>query len=505
MRPGARLLTAGLLGIGCALTACHDGLLRPAAPRAASLSMVVTLQRTTGGASEAYDHADGATIRFSAGGEVRRTETLPFSPSGSETVLRVDIPLREISEEMTVDLELQSAGRPLFRGSTSATFSAGATSTVRFSLTPVIASVTCAGSTLQFGTYGRTQPLTAAALFATGDTVGGVPITWSTSDARVASVTVDGLVAAVSDGDASVTCASGSMSGSRAVKVFAIVNRVELAPVTATLVVGDTLRLTPTLRDSAAHAITTPRPIVWSTTNAAAATVDSAGLVRAVAAGIAQITAVSGTATGSASISVGQAPDVTTQAATNVTASGATLNGSVNPHGSATQAWFQYDTSSTLATFSETTPQSAGSGTTAANVATSIANLQPITTYFYRIVASNSVGKATGSILSFTTGGAPPTLANTNGIITSSCGLACFTFTSMSTDVNPNGLPTTVWFEYSTDSTFASFSASPKQSAGSGTTFVTIGTSVGGSVYFRAVAQNALGTVRSAIMQPTAG
>ena len=501
----ARIVTLGTLGAACALVACQDGLLHPAAPRAASLSMAVALRSTAGGAPEAYDRADGATIRFSADGEVRRTETLPFSPSGSETVLRVDVPLRQISEQMTVDLELESAGQPLFRGSTNATFSAGATSSVSFSLTPVIAAVTCAGAPLQFGTYGRTQPLTAAALFATGDTVAGAPIGWSVSDARVASVTSDGVVAALSDGDASVTCASGDVSGSRAVKVFAAVNRIDLAPLTATLLVGDTLRVVPTLRDSAAHAITAPRTITWSTTDATVATVDSSGLARALAAGAVRITAASGSAIGTASISVGQAPDVATLPATNVTASGATFNGSVNPHGSATQAWFQYDTSSTLATFSETAPQSVGSGTTATGVSTTTANLQPITTYFYRVVASNNTGKNVGSILSFRTGGAPPTLGTTSGVITFTCGLACFTFTTMSAEVSPNGLRTTVWFEYSTDSTFSSYSATPAQSAGSGTTYLTISASAGGFVYFRAVAQNVLGIVRSDIMTPTGG
>lgn len=499
----SRIITMGALGAACALVACQDALLRPAAARAASLSMVVSLDRAVGGASEAFDRADGATIRFSAGGDVRRTETLPFSPSGSETVLRVDIPLRQLSETMTVDLELESGGRPLFRGSTNATFSSGVTSTVQFTLTPVIASVSCAGPALQFATYGRTQPLGAAALFATGDTIPNVPITWSTSDARIASVSPTGLVSAIADGDASVTCASGDLSGTRPVKVFAVVNQVDVAPVTVTLHLGDTVTLIPTLRDSGKAVITAPRPVTWSTTNPGTAAVSTSGVVTATGAGVATVSATSGAAVGRASVSVVQAPDVTTEAANGVTATGATLNGSVNPNGSPTQAWFQYGTNATLATFTETAMQSIGSGTAATPVFATIANLQPVTTYYFRALASSASGTAQGSILSFTTSGARPTLGATGGTIQcSQNALALICFTIMASSVNPGGLATQAWFEYSQDSTFASFSSTPKQAVGNGTTFVNFGGNAPTGVYFRAAAQNALGTVRSGIISP---
>ena len=59
-------------------------------------------------------------------------------------------------------------------------------------------------------------------------------------------------------------------------------------------------------------------------------------------------------------------PVATTQAATCVTGTAATLNGSVNPEGVATTVSFVYGTDSTLTTGSTTTtPQAIGSGTTA--------------------------------------------------------------------------------------------------------------------------------------------
>jgi hypothetical protein len=510
----SRLATAGMIAIAATVSGCHDGLLHAPAPRAvASLTMAVSLEPASegalGGPPEAFDRADGALVRFRSGNDVRSEQRLPFVASPSGTVLRVDVPLRQLTETMSVELELRSADRPLFRGSGNATFTAGTSSTVDFSLTPVVASVTCAGSTVQFASYGDAQTLTAAALFATGDTIPGVPITWSGANSAIVGVSPTGVVTAVGDGDADVTCASVGVSGKRSVKVFAVVTRVDVAPAVATIPLGGTLSLTPTLRDARGNAITAPRPITWSTSNTAAATVSTTGLVTAVASGAARIDATSGGVVGSASITVAQSPSVTTDSSTRVLATSATLNGTVNPRGSATQAWFQYGTSPTLATFSETPQQSIGSGTTGSSVAASATNLQPVTTYFYRMVASSAGGTSQGGILSFRTGGAAPVLGNLTGFLACSPPNAtlCNVVASVSTTAVPNGLSTDVWFEYTTDRTFTTFSSTSKQSAGNGFSPVNISAiisvpSTQTGFYVRAAAQNVLGTVRSAIIQP---
>jgi hypothetical protein len=96
-------------------------------------------------------------------------------------------------------------------------------------------------------------------------------------------------------------------------------------------------------------------------------------------------------------------PTVTTLAASPITSSGATLNGTVNPNGSSTNAWFEYGTSPTLSSYDSTTSQSVGSGTNAVSFNQPISNLSPSTTYYYRIAASNDAGTNRGSILDFTT------------------------------------------------------------------------------------------------------
>lgn len=106
-------------------------------------------------------------------------------------------------------------------------------------------------------------------------------------------------------------------------------------------------------------------------------------------------------------------PDVTTGSATNVTGAGATVAGTVNPNGSATDYWFIYGTSSALSAPRKTAAASAGSGTSAVAVTAKLSGLAPLTKYYYRLQASNSAGTVSGSVSSFTTGKASQTITFT--------------------------------------------------------------------------------------------
>jgi hypothetical protein len=101
----------------------------------------------------------------------------------------------------------------------------------------------------------------------------------------------------------------------------------------------------------------------------------------------------------------GEKPSVTTEAASGITSSGATLNGSVNPHGLSTTYKFEYGTTKGSLTKS-TAPVNIGSGTTSQKVKAEV-GLEPGTLYYFRISASNSAGTTLGSELSFTTSAGP--------------------------------------------------------------------------------------------------
>ena len=94
-------------------------------------------------------------------------------------------------------------------------------------------------------------------------------------------------------------------------------------------------------------------------------------------------------------------PRVSTEAATAIGQTAATLQGSVNPRGLATTYRFVYG--KTTAYGLSTAPVGAGSGTTPKSVSARITGLGPGTTYHYRIEATNSAGTTLGKDERFTT------------------------------------------------------------------------------------------------------
>ena len=93
------------------------------------------------------------------------------------------------------------------------------------------------------------------------------------------------------------------------------------------------------------------------------------------------------------------APTATTLAASNVTSTTATLNGTVNPGGLATTAWFQWSPPDG----DSNTVQGIGSGTAAVAMHANITGLMPSTAYSFHVYAWNSKGQKNGTTLSFTT------------------------------------------------------------------------------------------------------
>ena len=103
------------------------------------------------------------------------------------------------------------------------------------------------------------------------------------------------------------------------------------------------------------------------------------------------------------------APEAVTKAATDVTATTATLNGTVSPNREDTTYFFQYGT--TTAYGSQTPTQGPIGGNADRNVDAALTGLAPSTTYHYRVAASNASGTAFGADMTFTTpapGQAPP-------------------------------------------------------------------------------------------------
>ena len=101
-----------------------------------------------------------------------------------------------------------------------------------------------------------------------------------------------------------------------------------------------------------------------------------------------------------ASFKYGNSPAIATLAATSVTPTSATINGTVNPNGLATTYYFDWGTSVSYG--NQTTVTSAGSGTSIVAVSANLTGLTAGVTYHFRVVATNSDGTGTGTDMSFT-------------------------------------------------------------------------------------------------------
>ncbi|MGO8933953.1 MAG: choice-of-anchor D domain-containing protein [Terracidiphilus sp.] len=105
--------------------------------------------------------------------------------------------------------------------------------------------------------------------------------------------------------------------------------------------------------------------------------------------------------------STATAPATATAVAAAVTANTATLEGTVNPNGADTHAWFLWGTSSSLSGATQTAMQDLGATAGSQTVSANLTSLSASTTYYYQAVAENSLGTTSGAIFSFTTTPAP--------------------------------------------------------------------------------------------------
>jgi uncharacterized protein YjdB len=151
---------------------------------------------------------------------------------------------------------------------------------------------------------GATLQLSAAVTDASGAVVTNRSLTWTSTNAGVAVVSASGLVTASSVGSVQIIAALDGKADSVSVSVIAVpVGSVTVQPVAASLGVGQTTTLTATVRD-ANGAVVTDRPIAWTSSNTLVATVTQAGVVKAIAAGTATISATSEGSSGSGTVTV---------------------------------------------------------------------------------------------------------------------------------------------------------------------------------------------------------
>jgi uncharacterized protein YjdB len=168
---------------------------------------------------------------------------------------------------------------------------------------PTTATVELSSTTVALAPNGTSQ-LTATARASSGAVLSGRTFTWNSASPAIATVSPSGLVTGVTDGTTTITVSADGKSAVANVTVRTAVASVTLTPATGELTVGGTPgQLTAAARD-ANNIVLTGRTFTWSTSSSAVATVSQTGLVTAVAAGTATITATSEGRSGTATITV---------------------------------------------------------------------------------------------------------------------------------------------------------------------------------------------------------
>ena len=156
---------------------------------------------------------------------------------------------------------------------------------------------------------GASVQMTVVTLDASGNTLTGRTVAWSTSDAAVASVNTSGSVTGESIGEATITATSEGRTGSASITVLTDVASVVVIPDPA--VVISTLSVQMTATAQAADGLPlTGKTITWTTADASTATVDANGLVTGGTPGSTTISAASEGVTGQATVDVLTPPPV---------------------------------------------------------------------------------------------------------------------------------------------------------------------------------------------------
>ena len=146
--------------------------------------------------------------------------------------------------------------------------------------------------------------LSSVTLGESGDILSGRSVFWESSNPLVASIDNFGLLTGLAAGVTTITATSETRSASVGVSVLPVpVATVQISPATDTVVVGQSTQLTAVPRDSIGAPLV-DRPLAWSSSNQAVATVSASGLVVGTQAGSVTITSTSEGKSGTSTIVV---------------------------------------------------------------------------------------------------------------------------------------------------------------------------------------------------------
>jgi len=188
---------------------------------------------------------------------------------------------------------------------------------------------------------------------------------------------------------------------------------------------------------------------------------------------------------------VGPLPSVVTTAASAVTTTSATLNGTVNANGNNSTVNFEYGLTTSYGTTLPGVPPTV-SGSSVTPVLAAITGLLPGNTYHFRVDGINTNGTSFGNDMTFNTPAIAPTLTTLAATAINT------TIATLNGLVNANGASTAIWFDYGLTSAYGTIVAGTPSSV-TGNTATTVsanltGLSNGTTYHYRVRGNNAIGT-----------
>ena len=243
--------------------------------------------------------AKGKTQQFTATGTFSNNSTQNLTSTAtwtSQTTSVATISAGGLATGVAAGTSTIKAASGAVSGSTTLTVAATAPTLVSIAVTPANPSIT-KGTTKQFtatGTFSdnSTQNLTSTA-------------TWSSQTTSVATIAAGGLAKAVGTGMSTIKAASGAISGSTILTVTApTLVSIAVTPANPSIAMSATEQFTATgtFSDNSTQNLTSTA--TWTSQTTTVATINASGLATAVTAGTSTIKAVSGSISGSTTLTV---------------------------------------------------------------------------------------------------------------------------------------------------------------------------------------------------------
>ena len=176
---------------------------------------------------------------------------------------------------------------------------------------PVVAGVTVSPSSASIE-EGGTQQFSAAAYDSVDLEISGKTFSWSSSDVSVATVDTSGLATGVDAGSTTITATLDGISGTATLTVTEpppVVDRVTVSPPSVSIEEGGTHQFSATAYTSD-NTMISGKTFAWTSSSTSVATINSSGLATGVDAGSTTITATVDGKSGTATLTVTEAPPV---------------------------------------------------------------------------------------------------------------------------------------------------------------------------------------------------